>query len=222
MVYQEKHMPTEAKAVNERIGWGKRMGFGERPALLVIDMAKAWCDPESPMGTDMSVPLANINKVLAVARQITPVIPIIFTVMWYVSAKEASPVMMKKRGEKNRMELLRPGSKWVEIDPVLNRRPDEFLLVKKHDSCFTFTNLSELLTLDKVDTVIITGCSTSGCVMATAIDSCAHGYHTIVVEEAVGDRDPSMAAFALLNIDLKHGDLVSVDEVIKYLARFKS
>jgi len=220
MGYLWEHVSPEIKAVHEKIGWGKRMGFGERPAVLVIDMAKAWTDPYFFMGTDMSVTLKNINKVLAVARQTKPKIPIIFSTMSYdPNLKEHTTVSLKKTSEKRL--LLVHGSKWVQIDPVLNQQPDELLLVKKHASCFMFTNLIEILTGAKVDTVIITGCSTTGCVMATAIDSFGYGFHTIVVEEAVNDRDPVSAPYALLNMDTKWADVVSLDETIKYLSKFK-
>ena len=109
----------------------------------------------------------------------------------------------------------------MEIDPILSRQPDEFLLVKKHASCFMFTNLVEILTAAKVDTVIITGCSTSGCVLSTAIDCAAYAYHTIVVEEAVGDRDPTMGKYALLNMETRWADVVPVNKSIKYLSKFK-
>ncbi len=221
MGYLFKHLPPEEKVIHEKIGWGKRMGFGEKPALLVVDMARAWTDPESFMGTDMSETLENINKLLAIARQTKPKIPVIFTVMSYdPSGKEFTPVMLKKRSEKRVTNLIY-GSKWVEIDPILNRQSDELLLVKKHNSCFMMTNLLELLIGAKVDTVIITGCTTSGCIQGTAIDAFEYGFYSIVVKEAVNDRDPLMGAYALLSMDARVSDVVSLDEAIEYLSKFK-
>ena len=219
MGYLLDHLPTERRAIHEKTGWGTPVGFGESPALLVIDMAKAWTDPKSPYGTDMSNTLANINRLLAVARETKPKIPIVFTTMSFdPNGKELMSPRIKK--QKN-LKVLLHGSKWVKIDPILERKEDEFLLVKKHASSFMFTNLVELLTAGKVDTVVISGCSISGCVLATSIDSSAYAYRTIVVEEAVADRDPEMGSYALLNIATRWADIVSLDEAIKYLSRFK-
>ena len=219
--YLWEHLSPEVREAHEKIGWGGRMGFGERPAVVVIDMSLAWTDPQSPLGCDMSVTIENINKVLAVAREAKPEIPIIFTVMLYdPNLKDLSRMVAKKR-PKPGGEFRFPGNRWVEIDPRLNKRAEEYLMVKKHASCFLFTNFTEMLIDSKIDTLIITGCSTSGCVNATATDSCGHGFHTIVVEEAAGDRDPVAAVHALLNIDAKFGDVVKVDETVQYLSRFR-
>lgn len=222
MAYYKEHVPPEVKAVHDRIGWGKRQGFGERPAIVVIDMAYAWTDPESEMGRDMTDAIQNINKILAVARQAKPPIPRVFTVIAYdPSGGEISPPVMKKTGNL-RTKYMVQGSRWTQIDARLNMQSDEILMVKKHSSCFMMTNLIEILTFNRVDTLIITGCSTSGCVQATAYDCNALGYYASVPEGAVSDRDPVMASFALFNIDAKYGDVVSVEEVIQYLAKFKS
>jgi nicotinamidase-related amidase len=221
MGYLKKHMPEDARAVHERIGWGKRMGFGERPGIVVIDMAYAWTDPKSDMGRDMSDAIENINRILAVARQAKPPIPRVFTVISYESKYEINPPTIKKTGNLRERYMIQ-GTRWTEIDARLNRQPDEILMVKKHSSCFMMTNLIEIFTFNRVDTVIITGCSTSGCVQATAYDCNALGYYCAVPEQAVSDRDPERGRFALFNIDAKYGDVVSVDETIDYLSKFKS
>jgi len=220
MGYLFEHLPPEERAVHEKIGWGRRMGFGERPALLVIDMRLGWTDPESSFGTDMSATIENINKVLAVARETKPKIPIFFTQAGFESGNDFMPVELKK-SIPNRATVMLRDSKWQKIDPRLVQQPDEILLPKTHASCFVSTNLAPLLVGAKVDTVIITGCSINGCVLATAISAFDHGFHSIVVEEAVGDRDPLMAVYSLLNMDSKWADVVSLDETIAYLSRLK-
>lgn len=221
MTYLWEHLSSDLVEVHKKIGWGNRIGFGERPAVVVIDVCTAFTDPESPLSIDVSATLVNIKKVLDVARQTNPKIPIIFAVMSYdADRKELSPVILKKKGEKH-YKLLVNGSSWVEIDPRLARQPDELVLVKKHGSCFFHTNFGEILNIAKIDTLIITGCSTSGCVHLTAADSAAYGYYTNVVEEAVGDRDPVMAAYFLLRMDASYADVVSLDETLKYLSRFR-
>ena len=110
----------------------------------------------------------------------------------------------------------------MELDPALERQPDEPLIVKQKNSCFYGTNLAGLLIGNKVDTLIITGCSTSACVRLTAVDAFNYGFHVIIPEKAVGDRDLTMGTYALIDIDLKFGDVVPVETVVEYLAKFRS
>jgi nicotinamidase-related amidase len=106
----------------------------------------------------------------------------------------------------------------VEVDPRLNRRPNEMLLVKKYASCFFGTDLASRLLSRRVDTLLITGCTTSGCVRASAVDACSYGFHTIVVEDAVGDRAELPHLASLFDIDSKYGDVVGLAEAVNYLA----
>ncbi|MFH0765284.1 MAG: isochorismatase family protein [Calditrichota bacterium] len=218
----EKNLPPEYQelAKKKHLPLPGRVGFGERPAVLVIDMARAWCDPDSPMGTDMSECIANIRKVLDVARQPGPEIPVFFTVMAYdPSLKGITEVHNRKRP--HLAKLLTYGSPWLEIDPRLERRPDELLMVKEHGSCLTDTVLLRMLVSNRCDTLIITGCSTSFCVMATCYDASTLGFHGIVPAEAVNDRDPIMHKYMLLNLDWKVVDVEPVEKVVNYLAQYK-
>ena len=109
----------------------------------------------------------------------------------------------------------------MQLDPRLNHQPDELIIMKRHASCFFLTNLVAQLIGAKVDTLIITGCSISGCVLCTASDSFAYGFHTIVVEEAVADRDSIQAVYSLANMDAKWADVVSLNDTIEYIAKVK-
>lgn len=163
--------------------------------------------------------LQGIKRILDVARKIRPRIPIIFSTMGFSpDFSEISEVWRKKMPILSQQVL---GSRWVELVPELERQSDEPLIVKKHNSCFVHTSLLEMLISAKVDTVIITGCSTSGCVHATCEDAAHFGYHSIVVYDAVGDRDPSLAVPFLIDMDAKKGDVVSVDDVLEYLGRMR-
>ena len=133
--------------------------------------------------------------------------------------KGITEVHNRKRPHLNK--LLAEGSPWLEIDPRLERQPDELLLIKEHGSCFTDTVLLRMLISNKCDTLIITGCSISYCVMVTACDAAEFGFHVIVPAEAVGDRDPIMGSYMLLNLDWKAVDVEPLDEVMKYLSQFK-
>jgi len=198
-----------------------RVGYGERPAVLVIDMARAWTEAESPMGTDMADTVGNIKCLLDVARQTDPKIPIFPSVMEYdPSLKGITEVHNRKRPHLIRQ--LVEGSPWLEIDPRLERQPDELILVKEHGSCFTDTVLLRMMISNKCDTLIIPGCSTSFCVMATCYDASPPGFHGIVPAEAVADRDLIMHKYILLNLDWKVANVEPVEEVLKYLAQFNS
>ena len=141
--------------------------------------------------------------------------PTIFSTVMYDSLIEAG--IWNKKVPQDIIPLLREGSELVEPDPRLERRVSESLLVKKHPSCFLGTDLVSRLIYQKVDTLIIVGCSTSGCVRATAVDACSHGFHTILVAEAVDDRASAPHITNLFDIDAKYGDVVSVEDVLKYL-----
>jgi nicotinamidase-related amidase len=193
-------------------GFAARVGFGRRPALLVIDMIKGFTDLECPLASDLDSQVESINGLLEAGRSAG--IPIIFsTVSYDVELQEAGIWIQKIPANKYLVE----GSPWVEIDERLGRRPNETLLVKKYASCFFGTDLTARLVSRGVDTLIVTGCTTSGCVRATAVDSCSVGLHTIVVQEAVGDRAELPHFANLFDIDAKYGDVVGQDEALGYL-----
>ncbi len=109
------------------------------------------------------------------------------------------------------------GTRWVELDPRLQRQPGEIVIRKKYASAFFGTGLQSMLTAAGNDTVIITGCTTSGCVRATAVDAMQFGFHAIVPPEAVGDRAQAPHEANLFDIDSKYGDVVPLPVLLDYL-----
>jgi N-formylmaleamate deformylase len=109
------------------------------------------------------------------------------------------------------------GTEAVEIDPRLERRPDEPVIVKRGASGFFGTNLSAILVALRVDTVILCGVTTSGCIRATAVDLLQHGFPTIVPRECVGDRVPGPHEANLFDIQAKYADVVSLDDALAYV-----
>ncbi|MFC2045765.1 isochorismatase family protein [Chloroflexota bacterium] len=219
--WAEQNLPPEYQELADKkhLPLPGRVGFGERPAILVIDMAKAWTVPESPMGTDMTECIGNIKKILDVARQTKPRIPVYFSIMEYdPNLKGITEVHNRKRP--HLAKLLQTGSPWLEIDPRLEKQEDELLIKKEHGSCLTDTVLLRMLISNKCDTLIITGCSTSFCVMDTCYDTSTLGFHGIVPAEAVADRDPIMGKYMLLNLDWKVVDVEPIDKILKYLSTF--
>jgi nicotinamidase-related amidase len=191
-------------------GFAARVGFGQRPALLVIDMIRAFTDLRSPLASNLDPQMEAIRRLLAVARERE--IPIIFSTVAYDAELQEAGIWIRKIPSNS---WLVEGSEWV--DERLERRPREMLLVKKYASCFFGTDLAARLVTRQVDTLIITGCTTSGCVRASAVDACSLGLHTIVVQEAVGDRAELPHIANLFDIDAKYGDVVDLDEALGYV-----
>jgi maleamate amidohydrolase len=190
-------------------GWGGRVGFGERPALLVIDLALFWTRPDTPMGSHVDPVVEAACQVLKAAR--AALIPVFFSTYDYEPAEPPSPHDRKLRLG------LQPGDEGLlQLDPRLGRLPTEKVIRKKYASCFKATNLHEMLTALRVDTLIVTGLSTSHCVYATCRDG-TDSFRVIVPAEAVGDRCELFHRVNLLDIDLDLGDVLPVGEVITYL-----
>ncbi len=203
----------ELSAQYDEAGFGGRVGFGKKPAVLVIDLAKAWLDPASPLGSDLSKPLAETVRILDEAR--AKGVPVFFTTMAFEPDMSdcGEHVARKKRHTSIQVK----GTEWVELAPELKRRPNEVLINKPRASSFYATNLLSLLVSHNVDTLIITGCSTSGCVRATAQTSHDHNFRTIIPRQAVGDRSASAHEANLFDMNARMADVVDVEEVIAYL-----
>jgi maleamate amidohydrolase len=195
-------------------GFGQRGGgVGRRPALVIIDMNNGFTDPSSPLVCDLDDTIEAIRKLLEAARRAE--VPVVYTTVSYTEGDKAVarafidkvPVLL----------TLAAGSRWVEIDERIAPRPDEPVLNKLFASAFFGTSFASLLASHGCDSVIVTGASTSGCVRATAVDVLQYGYRPVVPREAVGDRNPAAHEAALYDIDLKYGDVVSLDECLEAL-----
>ncbi len=193
-------------------GFAARVGFGARPALLVIDLIRAFTDLRSPLASNLDSQIRATRELLVVARE--RAIPVIFSTVAYDAELQEAGIWIRKIPSNS---WLIEGSEWVELDERLERRPREMLLVKKYASCFFGTDLAARLVTRQVDTLLIAGCTTSGCVRASAVDACSLGLHTIVVQEAVGDRAELPHIANLFDIDAKYGDVVSLEEALGYL-----
>ena len=192
--------------------FGQKIGFGSKPALLVIDFIRAFTDEKTPLGANFDYQLQQTNRILTEARRVG--IPIIFTTVAYEPDLRDAGVW----GRKMPIELLIAGTTWVEIDPILERRREEPIITKKYASAFFGTDLVSRLNADRVDTIILTGCTTSGCIRATTVDGVSYGFRVMVVKQAVGDRAELTHQVSLADIDAKYGDVVSIDSVLQYLS----
>jgi maleamate amidohydrolase len=194
-------------------GFGIKIGFGERPALIVIDMITGFTDASMPLGAPLESQLAAQKPLIDVAHERN--IPVIFSTVIYNDhdLKDAGLWAIKMKGTMT----LKAGTTAIEVDKRLDMRPTDSLLVKKYASCFFGTDLVPRLLNQRVDTLIVTGCTTSGCVRATAVDAVQNGFRPMVVKEAVGDRSASAHEQSLFDLNAKYADVVGLDETLQYM-----
>ena len=204
----QAHMANLREAYLRR-GWAGRIGFGKRPAVLVIDLAAYWLDPKRQIGSNLTPVLDATCQVLRAARAAQ--VPVFFTSYAYDPAHPPSP-----HDRKLKMDLTGYSADWFELDQRLERRPTEMVIRKRYASAFKATNLHEMLTGLGVDTLIVTGVSTSHCVYATCRDA-TNSYRVIVPREAVGERCELMHEVFLLDIDIDLADVTPLAEVVASL-----
>lgn len=206
------HEPSTAR-VYDRAGFGRRVQRGSRPAVVVVDFSYGFTDPSYPTGADMTASVLATARMLEAARSAGA--PVVFTTIAYDPAQIAGLAWLRKA---TGMTALTSGSRLVEIDDRLARRPDEHLVVKTGASAFFGTALAGYLTSVGADTVIVAGATTSGCVRATVVDAVQHGFPTLVPRDCVADRAPEPHTANLFDIDEKYGDVVDLADVLGYLA----
>lgn len=178
-------------------------------------MARAFCDPAVRVGADQTSAVEAIARLLLPAR--AQGVPVFFTTVAYRRDGRDGGVFVEKIPALR--ELLVDDPQATEIDARIAPLEDEIVLVKKYPSAFFHTHLISLLVVDRIDTLIVTGCSTSGCIRATAVDAVSYGYRVVVPEEAVADRWQAPHEANLFDIDAKYGDVLPVAEVITYLEK---
>ncbi|MBE7530550.1 MAG: isochorismatase family protein [Chloroflexi bacterium] len=192
-----------------------RLGFGQRPSLLVVDFIKAYTTPGSPLfapAVVTAVQQTALLLALAHARDI----PILYTkVLYNPNLRDGGLFVQKVPALKSMVA----GEPLAEIVPELSPAETDIIIIKQYASAFFGTSLAATLTCLGVDTLILTGCSTSGCIRATAVDGIQHGFRVIVPRECVADRHPAPHEANLFDIQAKYGDVLSIGEVMEYLNR---
>lgn len=194
-------------------GFGRGVGAGTRPALVVVDASRAFTEPESPLACDADEAVEAISLLLAGARAAS--LPVVFStvVVGQPERRAAAHFLRKMPG----LLAIAENPGYSEIDPRVAPLEGEPVLEKIFPSVFFGTALGAILAASGTDTVIVTGMSTSGCVRATAVDALQYGYRVAVVPEAVADRDPGAAAASLRDLSLKYSDLVPLEEMLSYI-----
>ena len=201
--------------IYEARGFQRRIGFGKRPALLVIDMANAWTRPGHAFSCEGMDPVVEANRVLLDAFRARG-LPIVFTTTAYCST-EGPNAETGAWGAKIPLATLAEGSEAVAIDDRLAPKEGEVVITKKNASAFNGTSLQNYLTACRVDTVIVTGVTASACVRHSVEDAISSGFRPIAVREAVGDRIAGAVEWNLFDIDAKFGDVEPLEAVLEYL-----
>lgn len=197
-----------------RAGFGDALAWGRRPALLVVDMVRAYVDPDSPLYAGVEDTVAPAARVIASAREAA--VPVIYTEVVFQAGGLDGGVFYRKVPA---LSVFCGRTPLGRILPELAPRDDELVITKQYASAFFGTSLASTLTAAGIDTVVVMGYSTSGCVRASAVDAVQHGFVPVVVRDACGDRDPRPHDANLFDLNAKYADVVGSDEVVAYLQR---
>ncbi len=187
--------------------------FGQKPALLIVDFVVAYLDPASPLYAGVEDALASNERLLAAARKAG--IPVLFTNVEYTPGGTDGGVFFRKVPA---LKAFERGSPMGAFPDSLQPQAGELVITKQYASSFFGTTLASTLIAMGVDTLLITGLSTSGCVRATALDACQHGFLPFVVREACGDRHPGPHEANLFDLQAKYAEVISESQAIAHIS----
>ena len=196
----------------------KRFGFGERLAIVNVDPQKAYTRPDLFKTAYVTDPqqMEHIDRISSKARGAG--LPVVWTHVAFMDNAADAGVWGTRTDTPDSLQNIKFGSQRTEFDDRLTIKSDvDAVYTKRMPSAFFETPLASFLTWHKVDTVVVTGGSTSGCVRATAVDSLSHGYRTIVPIECVADKHESYHFANLTDLLIKYADVVDVAEVDAWL-----
>jgi maleamate amidohydrolase len=203
---------------NYRAVFDERIGFGRRPAVLSIDFLRAYTTPGAPFYAEGVVRAVGESVALYDAARAAGV-PVIYSRVFYDPDGLQGGMFVRKVPA---LRALTPDSELAAFDPRIAPKAGDLVFVKHYPSSFFGTSLASLLASQGIDTLILSGCSTSGCVRATAIDGVSYGYRVIVPEECVGDRHDGPHRANLFDIHAKYGDVVPKREALDYLGALRA
>ena len=203
---------SELDADYSAAGFGQRLEPGRRPALVLIDLVRAYFDPAAELYLGSGDCLDSAAVLLAAAREAG--IPVVHTRVSYANGGADGGVFYRKVGALRHFATDGPLG---EIMPAVAPAASEVVIVKQYASAFFGTSLASTLTAAGVDTLIIAGVSTSGCVRATGVDAVQHGFVPLVARDAVGDRDPRPHEASLFDLQAKYAEVLSTEAILEYL-----
>lgn len=194
-----------------------RIGFGHSPALILIDFVQAYFAQGSPLYAAVESALAAALQLRDAAREAG--VPVIYTNVEFHPSLKDGGVFARKIGALSCFARGNPLGAWPK---GLEPREDELVITKQYASAFFGTSLASTLTAAGCDSLVITGVTTSGCVRASCVDACQHGFIPIVAEEAVGDRHDDVHRANLFDMNAKYGDVVGMAEVLEHFAQLQA
>jgi nicotinamidase-related amidase len=186
--------------------------LGQRPGIVVVDFCRGFTDPQCPLGSDVTVEVERTRGVLDAARRHGAFV--VFTTISYDEGTRAATIWLRKVPS---LAELTPGSPWVEIDDRLGRLESEPVVAKVGASAFFGTPVHAMLVTAGVDTVLVLGTTTSGCVRASVVDSVQHGFPTFLVTDCCADRSAGPHEANLFDMTAKYADGCTAEEVVRYL-----
>ena len=198
---------------NYRGAFDGRLPFGQRPALLIVDLVMAYLDPSSPLYLAAGASVLAANERLAAAFRAAD-LPIVFTGVAYQAGGADGGLFYRKVPALRQFDAGSPGGRFP---PSLQPRADEIVVIKQYASAFFGTSLASTLRSLGVDCVLITGFSTSGCVRATALDALQSGFAPFVVREGCGDRDAVPHESNLFDLQAKYAEVITEADALALL-----
>jgi len=203
---------AELDADYERAGFRGRLGWGERPALVVVDVCRAYLDPDSPLYAGVEDAVASAGRLVEAAR--AGGVPVVFTRVEFEPGGADGGLFYRKVPA---LASFDRGSPLGEFPVHPRPLAGEVVVTKQYASAFFGTTLASTLHGWGVDTVVLCGLSTSGCVRASGVDAVQHGFRPMVVAEACGDRAPGPHDAALFDLDAKYADVVTEADAVAHL-----
>ena len=201
---------------NYKAVFNKRLGFGKNPAIILVDFVAAYFDENSPLYADVEKALLSAIRIRNKGREKN--IPIIYTNVSYQKDGKNGGVFFEKLPV---LSCFIEGAKTAGWPSELDIDPNEIVITKQYPSAFFETCLSKKLNDLEIDTLIITGLTTSGCIRATCVDAISYGFRPIVVKDACGDRHEKPHIANLFDMNAKYADVVSENEVVSFLCKQK-
>lgn len=203
----------ETRSFYRTRGIGGEVGYGVSPAVLVVDMTRAFTDPGHPVGSDQSGAVAAISRLLVTARR--QEVPVVYTSLAFFPNDSDGMAWRRKMPALDRLSMGDPLA--MEVDERIAPHAADIVLNKRAPSAFFETGLVSLLVPARIDTLIVTGCATSGCVRATVVDAVSYGYRTIVPAECISDRAPGPHEANVFDMESKYADVVQLAKVENYI-----
>ena len=187
------------------------LSLGVCPALIVVDLSNGFSDPASPLGGNFDSQISQINGLLDTFR--AKKLPVYFTSVVYHDETTAS-VFRRRLPD---LDILQTSSQWVKINSKINKQSDELIIEKQWPSAFFKTQLATHLEKNAVDSIVVVGLTTSGCVRATVVDGLQHNYPVFVVPEACGDRNLSAHHASLHDMHAKYAVVMPAKDLCAHI-----